>query len=57
MKAIISSRRRSQVYDKNLNYLDLNNFIKEYFPRMREPQLNFKDVQGNTINVKSNDDL
>jgi hypothetical protein len=57
MKAIISSKRRAQIYENDLNWNDLLKFVKEHFPRMKDPQLSFKDNQGNMINIKSNDDL
>lgn len=54
MKAIISNGRRSLIFSNQLDFTELTSFVTKEFPRMKDTQLSFKDLQGNSVPIKSN---
>lgn len=57
MKAIISNGRRSQVYNQDLDFNGLNQFVSDQFPRMRKVIFYFKDENNKNIPISSNEEI
>lgn len=57
MKTIVSNNKRSVILDQDLTFLGLKNFLEAEFPRSKDAELKFKDLNGQDVPITSQEDV
>jgi hypothetical protein len=57
MKAIISNNGHTVVAPYELNFDELNSFVRQNFPRLKDTTLSFMDPFGEKVDIHSNEDV
>ena len=57
MKAIVTNHKRSAVCDQEITFEEVQKFISNEFPRMKDVSMKFKDMNGEEITITSQEDI